>query len=196
MRIWPGHPYPLGATWDGSGVNFALFSQNAEKVELCLFDSPEATKERERIELPQKTFNVWHGSFPDLKPGQLYGYRVHGPYEPQHGLRFNPHKLLFDPYAKSAGRMLKWDDSLFAYKVGDEKRDFAKDDRDSAPFAPLAMVLDTAFTWGDDKHLDTPWERTILYELHVKGFTRLMPGVPEDQRGTYAGLASAASIEY
>jgi isoamylase len=196
MRIWPGHPHPLGATWDGSGVNFALFSQNAEKVELCLFDSPEATQERERIELPQKTFNVWHGSFPDVKPGQLYGYRVHGAYEPQHGLRFNPHKLLFDPYAKSAGRMMKWDDSLFGYKVGHEKQDFAFDERDSAAFAPLAMVHDSAFTWGDDKHLDTPWEQTILYELHVKGFTKLMPGVPENERGTYAGLASAAAIEY
>ena len=196
MRVWPGHPYPLGATWDGSGINFALFSQNATKVELCLFDSPEATKESECIPLPQKTFNVWHGSFPDLRPGQLYGYRVHGPYEPQHGHRFNPNKLLLDPYARAVGRVLKWDDALFGYQVGHEQADFAFDERDSAPFAPLGMVLDTAFTWGDDKHLDIPWEQTIIYELHVKGFTKLMPGVPEEQRGTYAGLASAASIEY
>ncbi|HZL90669.1 MAG TPA: glycogen debranching protein GlgX, partial [Pirellulaceae bacterium] len=196
MRVWPGHPYPLGATWDGSGVNFALFSQHADTVEVCLFDSPEATKETECIALPQKTFNVWHASFPDLKPGQLYGYRVHGPYEPRHGHRFNSHKLLLDPYARAIGRSMKWDDSLFGYKVGDEKQDFSFDDRDSAAFAPLAMVHDNAFTWGDDKHLDTPWERTIVYELHVKGFTRLMPGVAEKERGTYAGLASAPAIEY
>ena len=196
MRVWPGHPYPLGATWDGSGVNFALFSQHAEKVELCLFDSAEAAKESECITLPQRTFNVWHGSFPDLKPGQLYGYRVHGRYEPQHGHRFNPHKVLFDPYATSAGRPLKWDDSLFGYQVGHVKQDFAFDERDSAAFAPLAMVHDNAFTWGDDRHLNIPWEQTVIYELHVKGFTKLMPGVPEEQRGTYAGLASAASIDY
>ena len=196
MRVWPGHPYPLGATWDGSGVNIALFSDKATKVELCLFDSPTATHEKERIELPERMYNVFHGYFPDLRPGTLYGFRVHGPFDPQNGLRFNSNKLLFDPYARAVGRDLKWDDSLFGYLHGDPLGDLSFDDRDSAPFAPLAMVADTAYTWGTDHRLEIPWERTVIYEVHVKGFTKLMPDVPEKLRGTYAGMASAPAIAY
>ncbi len=196
MRVWPGHPYPLGANWDGTGVNIALFSDKATKVELCLFDSPEATHESERIELPERMYNVFHGYFPDLKPGTLYGFRVYGPYDPQNGYRFNPNKLLFDPYARAVGRPLKWDDSLFGYRLGDPTTDLSFDDRDSAPFAPLSLVVDTAFTWGNDHRLEIPWERTIIYEMHVKGFTKLMTEIPEKLRGTYAGLASAPAISY
>jgi glycogen operon protein len=196
MRIWPGRPYPLGATWDGAGVNFALFSEHSTKVELCLFDSHEATAEAQRIALPEHTDQVWHGYFPDVEPGQLYGYRVHGPYEPAKGHRFNPRKLILDPYAKAIGRDLRWDDALFGYKIGDPKADLSCDDRDSAPFAPLAAVVDTAFTWGDDRLPRTPWTKTLIYELHVKGYTMRHPEVPEKQRGTYAGVASEASIQH
>ncbi|WP_373651490.1 glycogen debranching protein GlgX [Schlesneria sp. DSM 10557] len=196
MRVWPGHPYPLGASWDGAGVNIALFSDNATKVELCLFDSPHDLEESHRIELTERTYNVFHGYFPDLRPGTLYGFRVHGPYAPQNGLRFNPNKLLFDPYSRAVGRPLKWDDSLFGYRKDDALGDLSFDDRDSAPFAPLSLIVDTAFTWGKDERPDIPWERTVIYELHVKGFTRLMTEVPEKLRGTYAGLASAPAIDY
>jgi isoamylase len=196
MRIWPGRPYPLGANWDGTGVNVALFSDNATKVELCLFDSASSTHESERIELPERMYNVFHGYFPDLEPGTLYGFRVSGPYTPERGLRFNPNKLLFDPYARAVGRPLKWDDSLFGYRLGDPQRDLSFDDRDSAPFAPLGLIIDTAFTWSDDRRPEIPWERTVIYELHVKGFTKLMSEVPEKLRGTYAGLASAPAIDY
>ena len=196
MRIWRGSPYPLGATWDGAGVNVALFSEYATKVELCLFDSPAATAESERIELTERTYQVWHGYFPELRPGQLYGFRVHGPYEPQAGHRFNPNKLLLDPYAKAIGRDLKWDDRLFGYKVGDKAEDLAMDGRDSAAMAPLAQVVDTAFTWGKDEHPRIPWENSIIYEVHVKGFTKQMPGVPAELQGTYAGLGSEAAVKH
>ncbi len=196
MRIWRGLSYPRGATFDGSGVNFALFSEHATAVELCLFDEAGDAKESQRIPLPERTYHVFHGYFPDLKPGQVYGFRVHGPYDPLAGHRFNPQKLLLDPYAKAIARELVWDDSLFAYQVGGGGADLDLDERDSAAFAPLAQVVDTAFTWGDDRPPNTPWERTVIYELHVKGFTQLMPGVPEELRGTYAGLASAAAIDY
>jgi glycogen operon protein len=196
MRVWPGRPSPLGATWDGAGVNFALFSEHATKVELCLFDSIEPGKDAQRIALPEQTDQVWHGYLPDVEPAQLYGYRVYGLYDPAKGHRFNPNKLLLDPYAKAIGRDLRWDDSLFGYKIGDPKADLSFDDRDNAAFAPLGAVLDTAFTWGDDRPPRTPWHKTLIYELHVKGFTMRHPGVPEAQRGTYAGLASEAAIEH
>src|SRR3954471_20631597 len=151
MRVWPGQAYPLGANWDGAGVNFALFSEHATKVELCMFDDREDTRETTRVTLPENTDYVWHGFLPDARPGQIYGYRVHGPYEPERGHRFNAHKVLLDPYAKAVGRDLTWDPSLFGYRVGDPAGDLSFDDRDSAPFAPLGMVLDTAFTWGDDR---------------------------------------------
>jgi glycogen operon protein len=196
MRIWPGQPQPLGATWDGTGVNFALFSQVASRVELCLFDNPHDRVEAARYDLPERTFNVFHGYFPDVRPGALYGYRVHGPYDPQRGHRCNPHKLLFDPYARAVGRTVQWNDALFGYEVNHPHEDLSLDSRDSAPWAPLAQVVDTAFTWGEDRPLRTPWEKTVIYELHVKGFTRLMPQVPERLRGTYAGLASEAAITH
>lgn len=196
MRKWPGRPYPLGATFDGSGVNFALFSENAEKVELCLFDSADDRQESQRIELTEHTDLVWHVYLPDVMPGQLYGYRVHGPYEPEKGHRFNPNKLLLDPYARTIARDVRWSDELFGYKIGDPKDDLSFDDRDSAPFAPLGQIIDPAFTWGDDRPLRTPWHKSLIYELHVKGFTQLHEDVPEKLRGTYAGLASEAVIEH
>ncbi|MCE9547506.1 MAG: glycogen debranching protein GlgX [Planctomycetia bacterium] len=196
MRVWPGRPYPLGATFDGAGVNFAIFSEHATKVELCLFDSSEENKESQRIELTEHTDQVWHGYLPDVDPGQLYGYRIHGPYDPAQGMRFNPNKIVLDPYARAIGRDLKWDDSLWGYKIGDPKGDLSFDDRDSGAFAPLAAVLDTAFTWGDDRAPRTPWHKTLIYEVHVKGFTQQHPGVPEEKRGTYAGLATEAAISH
>src|SRR5262245_30674776 len=194
MRVWPGRPYPLGATWDGAGVNFALFSEHATKVELCLFDSPDDLKETARIDVKEQTDQVWHCYLPDALPGQLYGFRVHGPYEPAKGHRFNPNKVLLDPYVKLIGRDVKWDDALFGYKVGTD--DLSFDERDSAPFAPLAAVVDTAFTWGDDRPPRTPAHKTFIYEAHVKGLTRRHPGVPENIRGTFAGLASEAVIKH
>jgi glycogen operon protein len=196
MRVWPGRSYPLGATWDGAGVNFALFTEHATKVELCLFDSYESTAESQRLTLREHTDQVWHAYLPDVEPGQLYGYRVYGPYQPAKGHRFNPAKVLLDPYAKAVGRDLIWDDALFGYKIGDPKADLTADGRDNAPFAPLAAVVDTAFTWGDDRPPRTPWHKTFIYELHVKGFTMRHPDVPEKLRGTYAGVASEASIQH
>jgi glycogen operon protein len=196
MRVWPGRPYPLGATWDGAGVNFALFSENARVVELCLFDGPDATKDSCRIQLREQTDQVWHVYLPDVLPGQLYGYRVYGNYEPAQGHRFNSNKIQLDPYAKAIGRDVRWDDSLFGYKLGDPNADLSLDDRDSAAFAPLACVIDTAFTWGDDRPPRTPWHKTLIYELHVKGMTKLHPDVPEKLRGTYNGLASEAVIRH
>jgi glycogen operon protein len=193
MRVWPGRPYPLGATWDGAGVNFALFSECATKVELCLFEA-DAPRESERVAMFEQTDQVWHCYLPDVVPGQLYGYRVHGPYDPKHGHRFNPNKVVLDPYAKAVGRDLKWHDALFGYKIGQD--DLSFDDRDSAAYAPLARVIDTAFTWGDDRRPNTPWHKTLIYELHVKGFTMKMPGVPEPLRGTYAGLASEPVVQH
>ncbi len=196
MRIWPGLPHPLGATWDGTGVNFALFSEHATKVELCLFERQEPRKETARIPLPERTDQVWHGYFPDIKPGQLYGYRVYGPYDPKNGDRFNANKLVFDPYARAVGRDLKWHDSLYGYKVDDPNTDLSFDDRDNVAYAPLAMVVESAFTWGDDRLPRIPWHQTVIYELHVKGFTEQMPGVPDNLRGTYAGLATDAAIRH
>jgi isoamylase len=196
MRVWPGRSYPLGATWDGAGVNFALFSENATKIELCLFDADDSPKESTRITLPEHTEQVWHGYFPDVQPGQLYGYRVHGPYEPAKGHRFNPNKVVLDPYAKAIGRLLTWDDTQFGYKVGDQGADLSFDERDNAAVASLAAVVDTAFTWGDDRPPRTPWHQTLIYECHVKGFTKQHPDVPEKVRGSYAGLASEAAIQH
>jgi isoamylase len=194
MRVWPGAPYPLGATWDGVGVNFAIFSEHATRVELCLFDSVNDEVESVTIPLPEHTDMVWHGYLPDVHPGQLYGYRVHGPYSPHQGFRFNPHKLVIDPYTKVVGRAVRWNDALFGYRPGEDDMSF--DDRDSAPFAPLAAVVDSAFTWGDDRPRRTPWHETLIYELHVKGFTQLNPYVPETLRGTYLGLAAEPAIRH
>jgi glycogen operon protein len=196
MKVWPGQPYPLGATWDGAGVNFALFSENATAVELCLFDSAEAETESQSVRLEERTDLVWHAYLPEARPGQIYGYRVHGPYEPQSGRRFNPHKLLIDPYAKAVAGDVRWDDAVFGYTLGHEDADLSFDERDSAPYVPKCVVVDPAFSWGGDTHPRTPWHKTLIYELHVKGFTKLHPDVPESQRGTYAGLSHPAVIDY
>jgi len=186
----------LGATWDGAGVNFGIFSENATKVELCLFDSADAAKESHRLRLKEYTDKVWHVYLPDVLPGQLYGYRIHGPFDPAKGQRFNPGKVVLDPYAKLIGREVRWSDELFGYKLNDPETDLSFDDRDSAPYAPLAVVIDPAFTWGDDRRPRTPWHKTLIYELHVKGFTQLNPYVPENLRGSYAGLASESAIKH
>ena len=194
-KIWPGRPYPLGATWDGGGVNFALFSENATAVELCLFSGEDGNHER-RIQMPEYTDNVWHGYFPEVRPGQLYGYRVYGPYAPQLGLRYNPYKLLLDPNTKAISGQLTWDDALFGYTIGDETRDLSFDERDSATFMPKAVVIDTAFSWDNDRQLRTPWHKTLIYELHVKGFTAQHPDIPPELRGTYAALTLPAAIDH
>ena len=192
----PGAPYPLGATWDGRGVNFALFSEHATGVELCLFDSPDTTTESTRIPFTEHTDMVWHAYLPNLRPGQLYGYRVHRPYEPERGHRFNAAKLLIDPYAKAIGRELRWDDAMYGYRIGDPAADRSRDKRDNAAFAPLAAVVDPAFEWQSDEAPRTPWHNTVIYEAHVKGFTQRHPGVPKELRGTYAALGSPAIIDH
>ncbi|RRR78087.1 MAG: glycogen debranching enzyme GlgX [Candidatus Viridilinea halotolerans] len=194
--IWPGKPYPLGATWDGAGVNFALFACHATRVELCLFNSPESPREEVRLTLPERSEHVWHGYLPNVEPGQLYGYRVYGPYNPAHGHRFNPHKLLLDPYAKAVTSGLQWENALYGYRMNSPYADLTIGKRDSAPFAPRSVVVDQRFAWGTDRLLHTPLYDSIIYELHVKGFTQQMPGVPAELRGTYAGLASPAALAY
>ena len=193
-RVWPGRPSPLGATWDGSGANFALFSTHAEKVELCLFND-RGTKEIARIQLPEYTHEVWHGYLPDVSPGQLYGYRVYGPYAPQDGHRFNHHKLLIDPYAKELAGTIRWHDALFGYRVGHDKADLSFDRRDSARYMPKCRLVDPAFTWGQ-RPPTRPWHETILYEMHVRGFTRRHPQLPDRVRGTFAGLFRPPVVDY
>jgi glycogen operon protein len=177
-------------------VNFALYSSHATKVELCLFDAPGSTKERERIVLNEQTAEVWHGFLPDMRPNQLYGYRVHGPYEPEQGHRFNPNKIVMDPYARSVARTVRWADEMFGYRVGDPNEDLSYDDRDNAAYAPLAAVIDPAFTWGADRPMRTPWHNTVIYEMHVRGFSRHHPDIPEALRGTYEALTREAAINH
>jgi glycogen operon protein len=196
MRTWPGRSYPLGATWDGRGVNFALYSENSTKVELCLFDSAADKQESQRIELVEHTDMVWHIYLPDARPGQVYGYRVYGPYDPQNGHRFNEHKVLLDPYAKAIARLPNWTNSVSGYVLGDKQQDLSYSDLDSAADAPLGSVIDEAFTWGDDRLPKTPSHHTLIYEMHVKGFTKLNEQIPEEYRGTYAGLSSEPAIRY
>lgn len=196
MKRWPGRPYPQGATWDGEGVNFALFSENATGVELCLFDHKDHEKESHRIWVEERTDQVWHLYLPEVRPGQVYGYRVHGPYEPEAGHRFNPSKLLIDPYAKALTGIIKWSDAMFGYRVGDPAEDLSYDERNNAGNIPKCVVIDQAFTWGGDTLLETPWDKTVIYEVHVKGLTMRHPDVPKELRGTYAGLASPPIIEY
>jgi glycogen operon protein len=193
--VLPGRPYPLGATWDGSGVNFALFSQNAERVELCLFDS-RGTRELRRIALPEYTDQVWHGYLPEIERGTLYGYRVYGPYDPERGHRFNHHKLLLDPYAKQLYGHVRWTDANFGYRLGSSRADLSFDRRDNAAAMPKCVVVDTAFTWGEDRRLYTRWHEMVVYEMHVRGFTIKNPLVPPELRGTFAGLSSQSTIEY
>ncbi len=196
MRLWPGKPYPLGATWDGEGVNFALFSENATAVELCLFDGPESAKESHRILVEERTDQVWHVYLPGLWPGQHYGYRVHGPYEPTAGHRFNPYKLLIDPYAKSIAGTIEWSDAMFGYQLGDPRADLSLDTRNNAGNIPKCVVVDQAFTWGGDSLLKTPWDKTVIYEVHVKGLTARHPEVPDHMRGTYSALTTPAVIDH
>ncbi len=195
FRIWEGEGSPQGATWDGLGVNFALFSAHATKVELCLFD-PTGTQEVQRLELPEYTDEVWHGYLPDVGPGTVYAYRVYGPYEPEAGHRFNHNKLLLDPYAKAHVGKLRWGPELFGYTLGAEGDDLSFDERDSAPLMPKCVVVDAAFTWSRDRRPAVPWDRTLIYELHVKGLTQRHPMVPVNIRGTFAGLARQEVIEY
>jgi isoamylase len=196
IRTMPGNPYPQGAKWDGAGVNFSLFSENATGVELCLYDDRDENLETCRIAITEQTDCVWHIYLQGAKPGLRYGYRVHGPYDPNNGQRFNPAKLLVDPYAKSIDGFLRWDDALFGYTIGHPEGDLSRDDRDSAPFVPKSVVVDPFFDWRNDSQLHIPWHETIIYELHVKGFTMQHPEIPADLRGTYAGLAHPAAIDY
>ncbi|HEX6135580.1 MAG TPA: glycogen debranching protein GlgX [Longimicrobiales bacterium] len=192
----PGRSFPLGATYDGHGVNFALYSERATEVELCLYDSADATVERERIRLREVTGHVRHAYVPDIGPGQVYGYRVEGPYEPENGLRFNPSKLLLDPYARAVVGSLDWKGPIFGYRIGDPGADLSYSEEDDGAFVPKGIVIDERFDWGDDRRPDTSLHRTVVYELHVKGFTQRHPGIPEELRGTYAGLAHPAAIEH
>lgn len=196
-KVWPGKAYPLGATWDVAGVNFALFSENADKVELCLFGGEDGNQETAKIQMPERTQQVWHAYLPDVRPGQLYGYRVYGPYEPAAGHRFNPAKLLLDPYARAISREVRWSDTLFGYTLGpDPDADLSKDERDSASDMPKCVVVDPGFDWEDDTSPRIPWHKTLIYEMHVKGFTARHPDVPEELRGTYAGLIHHAVMDY
>jgi isoamylase len=189
-QVWPGQPYPLGATWDGTGTNFALFSEVATRVELCLFDDH---GHQASVDLPERDGFVWHGYLPSIGPGQRYGYRVHGPYDPAAGDRCNPAKLLLDPYGKAVEGEMRWHESLFSYHFADPAR---LNSDDSAPYMPKSVVINPFFDWGDDRPPRTPYHETVIYEAHVKGLTRLHPRVPEGQRGTYAGLAHPAMIDY
>ncbi len=193
--VWPGKPYPLGATWDGEGVNFALFSEHADRVELCLFD-PKGKRELERIPMRWQTDLIWHCYLPEARPGWLYGYRAYGPYDPKKGFRFNHNKLLIDPYACDIVGTVKWCDALFGYRIGSPREDLSMDRRDSAFAMPRCRVIDRAFSWADDRPPRTPWHDTIIYELHVKGFTQRNQDIPPHLRGTYAGLATDPAIEH
>jgi isoamylase len=197
LEIREGLPYPRGATWDIKGVNFALFSAHATKVELCLFDAA-GKEELQRIELPEFTDEIWHGYVRGLRPGTVYGFRVHGPYEPEHGHRFNPNKLLLDPYARSHVGSLQWHDACYGYTVGAENTDLSFDERDSAPFVPKSVVVDPEFRWRQSttRRRATPWTQTIIYELHVRGFTKRHPAVRKNKRGTFAGLSQKRVIQY
>jgi isoamylase len=196
VKTWLGYPYPLGATWMGNGVNFALFSEAATSVDLCLFDSIDARQENIRIPVTEHTDQVWHVFLPEMRPGQLYGFRVSGPYDPGRGLRFNSSKLLLDPYAKAVAGEVNWADEMFAYVVGGDDDDLTQDFRDDAWGVPKSLVIDNAFDWGDDKRPGVPLHRSVIYEVHVKGFSKLWHDVPEELRGTYAALGSAPAIDY
>jgi isoamylase len=194
VRVWPGKPFPLGPLWDGEGTNFSLFSEHAEKVELCLFDDGDRET---RYEVTERTAFNWHGYLPGVGPGQRYGYRVHGPWQPEQGHRFNPAKLLIDPYAKSIEGPILWQrGSTLPYVPGGDDPDLVRDDGDDAESIPKSVVIDQTFDWEDDRPPQRPWHETVIYEAHVKGFTKLMPGVREELRGTYAGLASEPALEY
>jgi glycogen operon protein len=191
MQIWPGKPYPLGANFDGTGTNFSLFSEVAERVELCLFDDQ---GQETRVDLPESTALCWHGYLPNIRPGQRYGYRVHGPWAPDSGQWCNPAKLLLDPYAKAVDGQWDWNEAIFPYLFSDPEN--SKNDLDSARFVPKSVVINPFFDWGNDRPPTTPWHRTIVYETHVKGFTKMHPRIPEELRGTYAGMAHPVAVDY
>jgi isoamylase len=191
IEIWPGQPYPLGASYDGAGVNFALFSEAAHRVELCLFDDQDVET---RVELPESTGFVWHGYVPGLAPGQRYGYRAHGPWDPNAGHRFQPSKVLLDPYARAVEGEVRWNEALFSYRF--KRPGASRNEADSAPFTQKSVVVNPLFDWGTDRPLRRPLHETIIYETHVKGLTLLHPDVPEKLRGTYAGLAHPATLRY
>ena len=194
-KLSRGKPYPIGSHWDGTGTNFVLFSENATKVELCFFDANDPSREVARIPFFAKFHHVWHGYLPEVKPGQLYGYRVYGPYEPQNGHRFNPNKVLLDPYAKAISGRFDWQETMFGYRIGG-KEDLEMDTRDDASLTPKSIVIDDAFDWQDDRPLRRPFDEAIIYEAHVKGFSKLWEKLPENLRGTYAGLGSELAIQY
>jgi len=196
MKVWPGKPYPLGATFDGAGVNFAIYSQHATGMELCLFKGPSGNKDRARIRMTEHTDQVWHCYLPGAKPGLHYGFRAHGPYKPEAGHRFNHNKLLLDPYAKAIDGTINWSDAAFGYKVGSDEKDLKMDLRDSASCLPKSVVVNDAFDWEGDEHPRTPWHQTLIYELHVKGYTIRHPSVPKQHRGTYSGLTHPAVIDH
>lgn len=193
-RVREGRPHPLGATWDGLGVNFALYSRHATRVELCLFD--ERGREQERITLPEYTDEIWHGYLPDARPGQRYGYRVHGPYAPEEGHRFNHNKLLLDPYAKQIAGEIKWAPHLFGYTIGHRDGDLSFDRRDSAAYMPKSVVIDPAFSWGAERAPCRPWDRSVIYEAHVRGLTMQHPQIAEHERGTFSALRHDAIVEH
>jgi isoamylase len=195
LKFEEGESSPLGAVWDGRGVNFALYSANATSVDLCLFDST-GRRQIERAPLPCRTDLVWHGYVRGLRPGQLYGYRAHGPYEPERGHRFNPHKLLIDPYARELFGRIRWNDALFGYRLGAQRTDLAMDRRDSAPMVPKCVVEGPGYQWGDDRRPQRPWPDSFIYEAHVKGLTKLHPGIPADMRGTFSALGHPATIDH
>jgi len=194
--VYPGSPYPLGASWDGHGVNFALYADNADGVDLCLFNSVDDEVESIKIRIRERSHQIWHVYVPELKPGQLYGYRVYGPYDPSNGHRFNPHKLLIDPYAKAISGTMQWHDALFGYEMGHPDEDLSFSTIDSAPYIPKSVVIDPEFDWEGVKPPKTPYYKSIIYETHVKGFTKMHPDIPEKIRGTYAGLAHPITIQY
>ncbi len=196
IAFYPGKPYPLGASYDGEGVNFALHAENADGVDLCLFQTNESEIESVKIRMRENSHHVWHAYIPGLQPGQLYGYRVFGPYEPKRGHRFNPHKLLLDPYAKAISGTIQWHDALFGYVIGHPDKDLSYSTIDSAPYIPKSVVINHQFDWENDKLPNIPYHKTIIYETQVKGFTKLHPGIPEEIRGTYAGLAHPLCIAY
>lgn len=196
MKIYPGSPYPLGATVTAEGVNFALYADNATAVELCLFEEAYGKSEATKIKVKERSHQVWHIMLPEVKAGQLYGYRVHGPYEPAEGHRYNPNKLLIDPYAKAIAGTIDWSDALFGYEVGNPDEDLKMSELDSAPFIPKSVVINGGFDWGNDRPPRIPYHKSVIYETHLKGFTKMHPAIPENIRGTYAGMSHPVAVNY
>src|SRR5690606_21233554 len=194
-RLLPGLPYPMGASYDGLGVNFAVFSANATQIDVCLYD-PAGRRELARIPLPECTNEIWHGYLPDAGPGLLYGYRAHGPFDPQRGHRFNPNKLLLDPYTKKLSGPFRWADAMFAYRFNSSRADRSFARRDSGPAMPKSVVVDDTYNWGNDRRPNVPWSKTVIYETHVRGISILRDDVRPEHRGTFAALANPRFIDH